>query len=188
MPRSAPTGDPAARPEGHGDPPFLAAAAQTLIIAVVLGLLMVSLAAAGTPAVEGVHGAQLEPPPADTGTTAARVVVRVPAVMRVLPPPPVEVLVGPGPGHGESARVVLECAGNVPHGVGVRALRGHHGVEWSADGRSWQPLSREIQPVVDGLPPGVRPGCAVVRFRIGDRVGDPGPRRVRVAFEVYGTR
>lgn len=120
----------------------------------------------------------------------AHVEVRIPAVMRVRPESPVGVQLARTDGGRETARLELDCAGNVPHTVEIRGVDGFGRVEWSTAGSGWHPLGRRFVPVVSDLAPGRHPDCATLRFR---RTGAPGeshrdPPELRVAVEVRPAR
>jgi len=126
-------------------------------------------------------------------SAGAEVRVEIPAVMRVRPDSPVEVELTPGGNGTDTARLVVECVGNVRHTVEIRGLAGHGGVRWTTPGSSWERLGSRPRTVAEDLPPGRHPRCGVIRFRrpaserhSGTEGAEPGP--VVVALEVHRAR
>jgi hypothetical protein len=170
-------------------PPIVAI---TLVVAVTAGM---SSPAAGQPLEDAAAGSVDVPARVAARSTAeAEVRVQVPAVMRVRPESPVEMELTPAGNGVDTARLVVKCAGNVPHTVEIRGLAGHEGVTWTTPGSSWKPLGSGARPVAEALPPGRHSRCGVIRFRRPTGEGSPSGTETRetapvvVALEVHRAR
>lgn len=173
-------------------PSSLPIVAVTLVVAVTAGM---SSPATGQP-MEDDTGGSVDVPTrvAAPSTTEAEVRVQIPAVMRARPESPVEVELVPAGNGVDTARLVVACAGNVPHTLEIRGLAGHQGVTWTTPGSSWKPLGSGARTVAEDLPPGRHSRCGVIRFRrptdggppSGAQTPETGP--LVVALEVHRTR
>ena len=166
------------RPRPMSEPSLL----PTLLV--VVGLLL---------CVPGAGTAQ-EPAAAQVDIAELTANVQVPPVLSVEPRGPVRVPLAAAPdgdGSPGDGAVATECAANVDHALAVRRVDvsgvDPSRVELSVDGGSWSSLPADGAVVRDGLAPGRRASCAVVRFRRTGAEGEASGTEdawVTVRFEV----